>query len=304
MGEHALHRDADLAGVVETALGERRHSVIEVGVRRDDCRRRAAVLERAAGTRRELRAQAPADPGAADEAEEADPRVGGELARQVIAVESERLAPGLRQACLVQHRYETEAGEWRRKCRLDDDRASRGDRRRDLVHDQVQRVVESAERDDDADRLALRKGDAAGRGGVDVHRDDVAAFATQELAAVAHPVDGARHLDTRVDERLSPFPGGEDRQTLGLPFHAAGHPAQDLDPAQRRQPSPAIPEEAVRNLESAVDRLTARERDRADWRPIEGGPHRELHHADRPAHSTAASWRSFSSSTSTRTFSE
>ena len=140
--------------------------------------------------------------------------------------------------------------------------------------------------------------------GVDVHRDDVAAFVPQELAAVAHPVDSARHLDTRVDERLAPFPGGEDRQTLSLPFHAAGHPAQDLDPAQRRQPSPAIPEEAVRDLESAVDRLTARERDRADRRPIEGGPHRDLPQSSRPAHSTAASWRSFSSSTSTRTFSE
>ena len=115
----------------------------------------------------------------------------------------------------------------------------------------------------------------------------------------------ARATSTReFDERLAPFPSGEDRQTLGLPFHAAGHPAQDLDPAQRRQPSPAIPEEAVRDLESAVDRLTPRERDRADRRPIEGGPDRDLPQSSRPAHSTAASWRSFSSSTSTRTFSE
>ena len=76
------------------------------------------------------------------------------------------------------------------------------------------------------------------------------------------------------------------------------------DPAQRRQPSPAIPEEAVRNLERAVDRLTPRERDRADRGPIEGGPHRDLPQSSRTAHSTAASWRSFNSSTRTRTFSE
>ena len=134
MGEHALYGHADLAGVIEAALGKRRDGVVEVGVGRDDHRRRAAVLERAAGAWREPRAQAPADPGAADEAQETDARIGGERARHIVAVQSDRLAPFLRQAGLVQHGHETKAGERRGGRRLDDHRAAGGDRRRDLVN--------------------------------------------------------------------------------------------------------------------------------------------------------------------------
>ena len=176
----------------------------------------------------------------------------------VVAVEGERLAPGLRQAGLVQHGDEAEAGKRRRGRRLDDDRAAGGDRRRDLVHDQVQRMVEGAERDDDADRLGLREGDPARRGGVDVHRDDVPGLAAQELAAVADAVDGAGDLDARVDERLAAFPGGLERQILGLPLHAAGGRAQDLDPPLRRQPAAAVAEEPVGGLERTLDAVRAR----------------------------------------------
>ena len=201
--EHPLHRHADLPGMVEAALGQGRHRLGEIGVGGDDHRRRTAMLQGAAHARRQLRAQLPADPGAADEAEEADARVGHQPLAQLAALDHQRLAPPVRQAGLVQERSEAQTGQRRIGGRLDDDRAAGRDGGSDLVHDQVERVVEGAHRHHHPDRLVLGEGDPARRGAVEAHRHDVAGFRAQQLGAMQHAIDGARHLDPGIDQRLA-----------------------------------------------------------------------------------------------------
>ena len=102
MREDPLHRHADLAGVVEAALCQRGHRGREVGIGGDDHRGRATMLEGTARARRQAGAQAPADPGAADEAEEAEARIGHQLPGNLVALERQGLAPVFRQAGLAQ----------------------------------------------------------------------------------------------------------------------------------------------------------------------------------------------------------
>ena len=157
MREHALHADAGLAGVPERATRQARQCHVEIGVVRDDHRRDAAVLERAARAWRELGTQRPADCGRADEAEEADARVGNQLGRQLVILWQHHLRPVGRQAGLVEDLDHRLAAQRRRQRGLDDHRRTDRDRRCDLVHDQVERVIERTHTDDDPDRLVLRE---------------------------------------------------------------------------------------------------------------------------------------------------
>ena len=67
MGIDALHRHADLAGMIEAGFREQRDRIVEVCILGDDHGCNAAMLQSAARTRREFRAQHPADTGAADD---------------------------------------------------------------------------------------------------------------------------------------------------------------------------------------------------------------------------------------------
>ena len=68
-------------------------------------------------------------------------------------------------------------------------------------------------------------------------------------AATAYDLGRARTLVDDAERRIT-----REVHTEGL----ATRLFESLDPAQRRQPSPAIPEEAVRDLERAFDRLRTR----------------------------------------------
>src|SRR5271168_3602244 len=95
------------------------------------------------GPRRELAAQMPADAGGADEAEEGDARIGGEPFGQRVVLRDEGLAPRLRQARLPDEGDQLQAAERRRRRRLDDHGTPDCDGGRDLMNDQVERMVES-----------------------------------------------------------------------------------------------------------------------------------------------------------------
>ena len=192
--EHALHRHADLPGMVEAALGEGGHRLGEIRVGGDNDRCRAAMLQGTTHARRQLRAQFPADRGTADEAEEADARVGHQLLAQLFALDHQRLAPFMWQAGRVQELDEAQTGQRRVGGGLDDDRATGGDGGTDLVHDQVERVVEGADRDHHPDRLVLREGEPARGSAVEPHRHHMAGLGAQQLGAVQHAINGTRYL--------------------------------------------------------------------------------------------------------------
>ena len=262
------------------------------------------MLESAACARGKAAAQAPAHGSTADEAEEADPRIGNELPRYLPALGKQGLAPALRQPGLVQEPDEAEAGEWRVRRRLDDHRAAGGNRRGHLMHDQVERVVEGAERYHHADRLVPGVGNPVPGGLVEPHRHDVARLRAQKLGTVQHPVDSARHLDPRVDQRLASLLRRPDRQLLGLFGHAPGGLLQNPHPRGWRKPGTAIPKEAVGGLDRCLDRVCADSLDRFDQLPVIGGSDLDCRLWHGQACTASTGTRFFSSSTRTRTFSE
>ena len=59
----------------------------------------------------------------------------------------------------------------------------------------------------------------------------------QRLDAQAHAVDGARHLDPRIDQRLAAFARRLDGQRLGAPGHDLLRLVEYLDAPVGRQPA-------------------------------------------------------------------
>ena len=98
------------------------------------------------------------------------------------------------------------------------------------MHDQVQRMVEGADRGHDADRLVRGEGEPALRGRLCAHRHDLPPSEAQKLGGVEDAVDRPRHLGAGVGERLATLPRRFDRQMFGLIGHQACRLAQDLDP--------------------------------------------------------------------------
>jgi hypothetical protein len=92
--------------------------------------------------RRQYRTQVPADSAGADKAEEGDPRIRHQLLRYLVAFRQKRLAPFFGKSSFVDKSDEIDSGERRGRGRLDDHRATDRDRRNDLMHDQVQRMIE------------------------------------------------------------------------------------------------------------------------------------------------------------------
>ena len=257
MREDALHGHADLSGVVEASLREEGNDLVRLRIGRHHDRGRPAVLQRTACAGGELRTQHPAHPAAADEAEEADSRVADQLAGHVEVGGQQGLAPGFREAGLVQDPHEAHAGERSRFRRLHDHRTARGDAGEDLVDDQVQRVIERAEGHDDADRLVPREGDPVGRGSVEIHRDTVSRLGAQAIDAALCSFDRPVHLDQRIDQRLASLARRLGGQMLAALLHDRGRTAQDLDPFGPGKPRVAVPEECVGGRERPIHDLRA-----------------------------------------------
>ena len=100
---------------------------------------------------------------------------------------------------------------------LEHDRATGGERRRDLVRDEVEREVERRDRADDPDRQAQRERELSGARGRGVHRHHLAG----ELSRLDGGEREGRHralcLDACRLQRLARL-GGDDPGRLLLPF--------------------------------------------------------------------------------------
>ncbi len=117
------------------------------------------------------------------------------------------------------------------------------------MDDQVERVIERADRYDHADGLPLREGNPAHRGRVEVHRDHVARLRAQEFGAVQHAVNGPRHFNPRVHQGFATFAGGVQRERFGAVLHKLRDIAQDVYPRGGRKPGIPIPIEGVGRCE-------------------------------------------------------
>src|SRR5271170_2810367 len=111
MHEDTLNRYADLTGMVVAALHQRLDDRVDLDRTIDDDGCRAAMLERAAGARCQLRAQVPSDLCRADEAQERDARMSDEGFGQGVVLGDQKLTPGGRQPCLMDEFDEPPAAE-------------------------------------------------------------------------------------------------------------------------------------------------------------------------------------------------
>jgi hypothetical protein len=99
------------------------------------------------------------------------PGVGRERLGELVGFGKKGLTPIGRQSGLMERAYEIDAGERRGGRRLDDHRAADGHRRGDLMHDQVERMVERRDRRDHADRLFRGEGPPSVARGRETHWD-------------------------------------------------------------------------------------------------------------------------------------
>ena len=119
-----------------------------VGALVDDRRRRVPELELHALPRRAPR-EVPADPGRAGERDELHALVLDERVADLGRRAGDDVQPPGREPGLLEELGEEERRERRRGRGLEHDRAAGGERRRDLVGDEVEREVERADRGDD-----------------------------------------------------------------------------------------------------------------------------------------------------------
>jgi hypothetical protein len=240
MNVDPLNRYAHLTRVVIAAFGKWIDDPVQIRATVDDGRRNAAMLQRATGARREFRTQAPANLRRTDTAEKGHPRVGNERLGKLALFRQEGLHPAFGHPRLVHQFHEPETVERRGRRRLDDHRATGRDGRRDLVNDQIQRMIECRNRRDHANRFGNGPCAAivARRG--QTHRDFVAAPATQCIGGIAHAVDGAIRLDQRIRKRLAALPRDQAAEVFAFGLHQRGKLVQHFNTLIWLEPAFAV----------------------------------------------------------------
>ena len=162
--------------------------------------------------------------------------------------------PAFGHAGLVHQLHQFHAAQRRRAGRLHDHRATGRDRRRDLVNDQVERMVEGRDRRDDADRLLDGECPAAVACGREAHRDLDPGAGSQKVRCRADAVDRPIGLDQCIRERLSALARDQDAEILPLRRNQIGELVEDGDPLMRLQPGLSVREQFSRGLELRLQR--------------------------------------------------
>jgi len=252
MCEHPLHRNADLACMIKTTLGEERQRVVEISILGNDDRCSPTMFQSAARSRRKLGAKHPPHIGAADEAEETDAAIRHELFSDGQIRDRHRLAPAIRQASLSQELDEFETDGGRIVSRFDDDRATAGNRRADLVHDEIERVVEGADRDHHTDGFASAEGNAVCRGRIELHRDFSTMLAPDALDTILDPIDGAFEFDTGIDQRLATFEHRDLDQRIEALAHEFGRALENGYALMGGKPGVSIKKQLARDAQSLL----------------------------------------------------
>ena len=241
--EDPLHRHAHLAGVVEAALDQGRHDLVEIGVGGHDHRRHAAMLEGAARARRQLASAATSRPAPLP-MKLKKPTRGSVASRSA----SSRLVDQQRSGTTRSGRPASCRSATKRKQdsgvvggRLDDHRAAGRDGRPDLVHDEVERVVEGAEIATTTPIGSLvvkaqRSGSPRRR---QAHRDLVACRRCAASSAQFRTPSMARSTSTRESTSgLPPSRADLPGKVLAPCLHRGRGLAQNLDALVRLRASP------------------------------------------------------------------
>jgi hypothetical protein len=167
-----LHADARLSRRVVPTTDDRIRGGVEVGVCRHDERRIGPELEQDLG-RRSVPRDLVSDGGGPGEGHRTDPAVRRQRHPHFRAaghqLDSRRGAAG-RCERLPHQVHEPQRGEWGLRGRLCDDRATRRQRRSDLVGGEQQRVVEPGDAHHDADGFADPEADQPFAAGQQVER--------------------------------------------------------------------------------------------------------------------------------------
>ena len=108
------------------------------------------MFERTTRAGRQFRPKRPANTGAADKTEETHSRVRYQRFGNFAVVRDNDLYPFLRQTGFAKDVDKANTRQRRVGGRFDDDRAAARNRGADLVHNQVERVIESTNSDDNA----------------------------------------------------------------------------------------------------------------------------------------------------------
>ena len=179
--------------------------------------------------------------------------------------------------------------------RLEDDRAARGDRRRDLVGGEVEREVERADARDRADREAAGDADPALRRGHQIERDHLAVHPLGLLGAEPERQRRPIDLDERVADGLAGLEAQDPPELLAPGLDAVADLAQRAAPLVGRQHSRVLEGRhgsldglLVLRLGGVVRRARGRAWDRPDWRPPAGRASRPT---CRRGRSCAVAWR-------------
>ncbi len=123
---------------------------------------------------------------------------------------------------------------------VDEDRTTRSHRRRHLVDDQIERMVERTKRQDHTNRFAPRERHAASRRGINVHRDNFALFGAEYFNAILDTINRSCDLDPRIEQWLAALLGRGRGELVGPFGHDLDRACQDFDTLRRRQPGVTV----------------------------------------------------------------
>ena len=192
----ALRRDAALAGVAEAGHLDLGGGRLPVAVGLDDDRSVVAELEADALARE--RADAPTDIGRAGERDQGDVgMIDDRVADRAAAAGDDVEVLGGQAALVDQHLGQFDRAERCLAGRLEHDGTTGGDRRSELVGDEVEREVERGDRADDADRHAEGEAQLAFAGGDRVERDHLPRQLARLGGGELERADGALGLGAR-----------------------------------------------------------------------------------------------------------
>ena len=140
---------------------------------------------------------------------------------------------GRETALVEQHPRERDRRHRRLARGLEHHRATRGDRRRELVRDEVQGKVERTDRADDADRQAQRERELARSRRARVHGDDVSGERARRDGREGERRDRALRLDARGLDRLGRLAGDDAGELLDALGGEPRRGIEDLGPLPR-----------------------------------------------------------------------
>ncbi len=168
-----------------------------------------------------------------------------------------------RQPALVDEQGgELDGAERRLRGRLEDDRAAGGDRRGELVGDEVEWKVERRDRPDHADRDTHRESHLALPRRDGVEGDELAGEGARLGGRELERPDGALRLDPRRADRLGRLGGDRPGKVLLALGEQAGGRVEDLRPLPPRQA--AAVQRLLRRCHGTVDVRSGGQRHAAD----------------------------------------